>query len=102
MLQVKNCSKLYQLNFYSWPLQISAVLVASYFYLPVLQPRYSLVIIVSCSNIIDSWPLYKLFQLPINVMECFSTAYLFYIGLQILGRTFFYSKGVLGGGGGYH
>ena len=34
-----------------------AVLVASYFYLPVLQPRYSLVIIVSCSDIIDSWPL---------------------------------------------
>ena len=57
MLQVYNCSKLYQLNFYSWPLQISAVLVASYFYLPVLQPRYSLVIIVSCSNISDSWPL---------------------------------------------
>ena len=57
MLQVYNCSKLYQLNFYSWPLQISTVLVASYFYLPVLQPRYSLVIIVSCSDIIDSWPL---------------------------------------------
>ena len=31
-----------------------AVLVASYFYLPVLQPRCSLAIIVSCSNIIDS------------------------------------------------
>ena len=33
MFQVNNCSKLYQLDFYSWPLQISAVLVASYFYL---------------------------------------------------------------------
>ena len=57
MLQVNNCSKLYQLNFYSWPFQISAVLVASYVYLPVLQQRYSLVITVSCSNITDSWPL---------------------------------------------
>ena len=74
-----------QLNFYSWPLQISAVLVSSYFYLPVLQPRYSLVIIVSVVTLlILGRSRYQLFQLPINFIECFSTAYLFYMGLQIL------------------
>ena len=85
MLQVYNCSKLYQLNFYSWPLQISAVLVAGYFYLPVLQPRYSLVIIaIVVTLLILGCSRYQLFQLPITFMECFSTAYLFYMGLQIL------------------
>ena len=61
-----NCSKLYQHNnFYSWLLQISAVLDASHFYLPVLQPRYSCSK-HSCSKI-DSWPFrYQLFQLPLS------------------------------------
>ena len=77
------------------------------FWLPVtficlfLQPRCSLVIIVGCSNIIDSCrSRYQLFQLPINFMECFSTAYLFYMELQILVVSWthlFYSKGVFGG-----
>ena len=44
---------------------------------------------------------YQLFQLPINFMECFSAAYLFYMGLQILvvswTRLFFTAKVFLGG-----
>ena len=59
-------------------------MVASYFYLPVLQPRYSLVIIVIVTLSILGRSRYQLFQLSINFMECFSTAYLFYMGLQIL------------------
>ena len=59
-------------------------------------------IIVSCSNIIDlGRSRYQFFQLPINFMKCFSTAYLFLLGVtdtcSFLDVPFFYSKGVLGG-----
>ena len=89
---------MYQLSFYSWLLQTSAVLISSYFHLPVLQPRCYLVIIVSCSNIILilGRSRYQLFQLPINFMECFSTAYLFLHGVtdtcSFLDAPFFTAK----------